>query len=60
MPFRDNASSAAPFGLPEGFDLNPDQEERSYGAGDVIGAAFRRENPIVSRMNSYAYAEDAP
>lgn len=57
MGFRDDQPAFAPVALPDGFDLNPDQDES--GAG-LFEAAMRRENPIGSKLNSFAYDEEAP
>ncbi len=57
MPFQDDENLIAPLALPEGFDLNPEQETSSDG---FLGAAFRRENPIVSSATSFEYDRNAP
>ncbi|MEM9584828.1 MAG: hypothetical protein AAGA08_17080 [Pseudomonadota bacterium] len=57
MGFRDDQPVSAPLALTSGFDLNPEQDESDAGA---LGAAFRRENPIASRLNSFAFDEKAP
>ena len=58
MPFQDDPiTTGSPIALPDGFDLNPEQEESS---SSVLGAAFRLENPIVSAATSYRVDRDVP
>lgn len=57
MPFRDDRPVAGPLALSNGFDLNPEEEVVD---GNLLGAAFRSENPIVSAVTSFDYNPDAP
>lgn len=57
MPFQDDQPVNAPVALPDGFNLNPEQPDSD---ASTLGAAFRRENPIGSRLNSFQYDDDAP
>ena len=58
MPFQDDPlATGSPIALPDGFDLNPEQEESS---SSVLGAAFRRENPLVSAATGYRVDQDVP
>lgn len=58
MPFIEDEKVNAPLGLPEGFDLNPDEAEAPEGS--VLGAAFRMENPIVSGLTGYVQDQSKP
>lgn len=57
MPFQDDQPIIGPTALPDGFDINPEIEAPE---GNVLGAAFRLENPLVSRFNSFQYDRSAP
>ncbi|WP_375173383.1 hypothetical protein [Pseudooceanicola sp.] len=56
MPFIDDYEIYAPLGLPEGLDLTPQNKEVTIS--QVLGAAFRLENPVVSLLSNKAF-EDA-
>lgn len=57
MPFVDVDPVSGPLALPDGFDLNPDQEESDTS---LWAAAFRLENPIVSAVTSFNYSRSKP
>lgn len=58
MPFIDDPKPFyGPIAIPDGLDVTPDPE--TYNAS-VLGAAFRRENEIVSYASSYHYDPDKP
>ena len=58
MPFQDDPLAIkSPIALPEGFDLNPEQEESS---SSVLGAGLRLGSPIVSEKNAYRIDRSVP
>ncbi|WP_120636021.1 hypothetical protein [Ruegeria sp. EL01] len=54
MPFKDTEQFYGPLALPDGMSVTP-TEEAPTGIGDVLGAAFRTENPVVSAATSFNY-----
>ncbi|WP_298852232.1 hypothetical protein [uncultured Ruegeria sp.] len=54
MPFKDTEDFYGPLALPEGLSVTP-TEETPNGIGDILGAAFRTENPVVSALTSFNY-----
>lgn len=57
MPFRDHDASSSFLALPEGFDINPDVPKPE---GNVLGAAMRRDNPIVSQIYAHEFDRRVP
>lgn len=55
MPFIDDENTFGPISIDPTMNLTPKQEGQKTGAGAVIGAAFRTENPIVSALTSFDY-----
>lgn len=47
MPFEEQDSFYGPLAIPAGLDVSPQEQEFE---SSVLGAAFRRENPIVSAL----------
>lgn len=54
MPFKDTDDFFGPLALPDGLSVTP-TEEAPNGIGDILGAAFRTENPVVSAVTSFNY-----
>lgn len=50
MPFRDEEKVIGPISLPDYVDLTPEATEQPK-LSDLMGAAFRQENPIVSALS---------
>ena len=57
MPFTEDAPFYGPLAIPQGMEVTPEPE--TYNAS-VLGAAFRRENEIVSAANSFAFDPQKP
>ena len=57
MPFQDDQPVLGPVALPDGFDLNPEDPESDVS---IMGAAMRRENPVVSLMTGYRVDRSVP
>lgn len=53
MPFRPDDPKYNRVILREGFDLNPDIHVETPSAIETVGAALRKENPIVSAFNAF-------
>jgi len=54
MPFKDTEQFYGPLALPDGMSVTP-TEEVPNGIGDILGAAFRTENPVVSAISGFNY-----
>ncbi len=54
MPFTEQDDFFGPLAMPKGLDLRP-EAPREASPWDVIGAAFRSENPIASAATSFDY-----
>lgn len=55
MPFRPNEPGYGPLALPEYYKATPEARDVDTSLAAVMGAAFRRENPVVSAVTSYRY-----
>jgi hypothetical protein len=55
MPFIPDENTFGPISIDPKMNLTPKPEGQKTGAGAVIGAAFRTENPIVSALTSFDY-----
>ena len=54
MPFKDEGQFHGPLAMPDGLDIAPDQGA-APSLDDVLGAAFRTENPVVSAATGYQH-----